>query len=129
MARNATALEAAQDGRTNGDQQHNRGDIRTTEQQANDAIHLWAMYECLAHRMNWTTATDLPAGHKAIGPEKPVSLAADLEAQEPRARRRHQAAHALVEGVYQALERGDQRLVTHWYFGERGNNQKDAAAI
>ena len=31
MARHATALEAAQDGRTNGYQQHNRGDIRMTE--------------------------------------------------------------------------------------------------
>ena len=127
MARHATALEAAQDGRTNGDQQHNRGDIRMTEQQANDAIHLWAMYERFGAPDEPDYGDGLPAGHKAIGLESRYRSPQIWEAQEPRASADDiRAAHALVEGVYQALECGDQRLVTHWYFGQRGNNQKDA---
>ena len=89
---------------TNGDQQHNRGDIRMTEQQANDAIHLWAMYERFGAPDEPDYGDGLPAGHKAIGLESRYRSPQIWEAQEPRASADDiRAAHALVEGVYQAF--------------------------
>ena len=35
-----------------------------TEQQANDAIHLWAMYECFGAPDELDYGDGLPAGHK-----------------------------------------------------------------
>ena len=54
-----------------------------TEQQANDAIHLWAMYERFGAPDEPDYGDGLPAGHKAIGFESRYRSPQIWEAQEP----------------------------------------------
>ena len=69
-----------------------------TEQQANDAIHLWAMYERFGAPDEPTTATDCQQVTKQ-STRKPVSLAADLGGSgATRKRRRHQGSTRACRG-------------------------------